>query len=86
MSLRLLVMAAAVCVVVDGSAGNAGSLVNAVTGVAEAPIGHLQPRARHFAPGSVREQIEQRQMSSFDAEQQKLDEQFDKSLNICRCQ
>jgi len=31
------------------------------------------------------EQTEQQQMSRFDAEQQKLDEELDKSLNICRC-
>jgi hypothetical protein len=49
-----------------------------------APIGHLQPRAWQFAPESTAEQAQQGAMSNFDAEQQKLDEQLDKHLNICR--
>jgi hypothetical protein len=49
-----------------------------------APIGHLQPRAPQFAPESTAEQAQQGEMSNFDAEQQKLDEQLDKHLNICR--
>ena len=49
-----------------------------------APIGHLQPRAQQFAPGSPAEQAVQDNMSTFDAQQQKLDEQLDKRLNICR--
>jgi hypothetical protein len=49
-----------------------------------APIGHLQPRAHPFAPGSTAEQAEQEDMSNFDAQQQKLDEELDKHLNICR--
>jgi len=50
-----------------------------------APIGHLQPHARNFSPGSAAEQTEQDRMSNFDAEQHKMDEELDKSLNICRC-
>jgi hypothetical protein len=50
-----------------------------------APIGHLQPHARNFFPGSAVEQTEQDRMSNFDAEQHKMDEELDKSLNICRC-
>jgi hypothetical protein len=49
-----------------------------------APIDHLQPRAQQFVPGSTAEQTEQQQMSNFDAQQQKLDEELDKRLNICR--
>jgi hypothetical protein len=49
-----------------------------------APIGHLQPRAQPFVSQSAAEQAEQQKMSSFDAEQQKMDEEFDKRLNICR--
>jgi hypothetical protein len=49
-----------------------------------APIGHLQPRAQQFAPRSASEQAEQEAMSNFDAQQQKLDEELDKHLNICR--
>jgi hypothetical protein len=52
MSLRLLVMATVVCaVVIDSSVGNAAPPVNAVTPMRQAPIGHLQPRARQFSPG-----------------------------------
>jgi hypothetical protein len=51
----------------------------------QAPIGHLQPRAQQFSPRSPAEQTEQQRMSTFDAEQQKLDEELDKRLNICRC-
>ena len=49
-----------------------------------APIGHLQPRAQQLTPGSTAEQAEQEKMSNFDAQQQKLDEELDKHLNICR--
>jgi hypothetical protein len=48
-----------------------------------APIGHLQPHAARFSPGSAAEQLEQEQMSTFNARQQKLDEELDKKLNIC---
>jgi hypothetical protein len=87
MSLRLPAMTAAVCIVVISSPiGYARPLTNAAAPIPQAPIGHLQPRARQISPGSVPEQIEQQKMSAFDAEQRKLDEQLDKSLNICRCQ
>jgi hypothetical protein len=59
---------------------------SAATGLPNsAPIGHLQPRAQQFSPRSAAEQAEQQKMSAFDAQQQKLDEELDKSLNICRC-
>ncbi|MBR1150428.1 hypothetical protein [Bradyrhizobium sp. JYMT SZCCT0428] len=87
MSLRLPAMTAVVCtVVISSPVGYARPLANALAPMPQAPIGHLQPRARQFSPGSVPEQIEQQKMSAFDAEQRKLDEQLDKSLNICRCQ
>jgi hypothetical protein len=72
---------------VSGSAAvNAQQISNPVTAVpAGAPIGHLQPRAQQFSPRSPAEQVEQQQMSIFDAQQQKLDEELDKKLNICRC-
>jgi hypothetical protein len=86
MPLRLLAIAAVISVVViDSPAGNAGPLVDAATAVPQAPIGHLQPRASRLSSGSAAEQIEQEQMSTFDAEQHKLDEQLDRSLNICKC-
>ena len=66
--------------------GNAEPLAGSATTLPEdAPIGHLQPRARQFSPRSPAEQTEQQRQSMFDAEQQKLDKQLDKSLNICRC-
>ena len=69
-----------------GSAGAiAAPLDQPSTSVPQAPIGHLQPRAPQFSSRAPDEQIEQQQMSEFDAEQRKLDEQLDKSLNICRC-
>jgi hypothetical protein len=87
MSLRVLAIAALVgFVVVDSSPGNAGPMANAPTPIPQAPIGHLQPRERQFSAGSAPEQIQQQKMSAFDADQQKLDEQLDKRLNICRCQ
>jgi hypothetical protein len=71
-------------------AGSAAVNAGPVTGSTKtlplaAPIGHLQPRAQPLSPRSRAEQNEQQQMSRFDAEQQKLDEQLDKRLNICRC-
>jgi hypothetical protein len=49
-----------------------------------APIGHLQPRAQQFVPSAPAEQAVQDNMSTFDAQQQKLDDELDKRLNICR--
>jgi hypothetical protein len=70
---------------VSGTAVGAQSIVGAPTIVpGNAPIGHLQPRAQQFAPRSAAEQAEQAVMSNFDAQQQKLDEELDKQLNICR--
>jgi len=73
------------CVVVFGNAAvNAEPLAGSPATVPSAPIGHLQPRAQQFSPRSPAEQTEQQQMSVYDAQQQKLDEQLDKQLNICR--
>jgi hypothetical protein len=72
---------------VSGSAAvNAQQISDPVTAApGGAPIGHLQPRAQQLSPRSPAEQTEQQQMSIFDAQQQKLDEELDKKLNICRC-
>jgi hypothetical protein len=72
---------------VSGSAAvNAQQISDPVTAVpGGAPIGHLQPRAEQFSPRSPAGQVEHQQMSIFDARQQKLDEELDKKLNICRC-
>jgi hypothetical protein len=50
-----------------------------------APIGHAQPRAEDFAPRSRPNQEEQDRLSTFDAQQQRLDEMLDRKLSICRC-
>jgi hypothetical protein len=42
------------------------------------------PAPSSFPPRSPAEQVEQQNMSIFDAQQQKLDEALDKHLNICR--
>lgn len=66
------------------AAANADPLRGSMTStVPTAPIGHLQPHAQQFAPRSPAEQSEQQQLSTFDAQQQKLDEELDKKLNIC---
>jgi hypothetical protein len=75
-----------VTLILGNAIGHAEPLAASATTVPwNAPIGHLQPRAQQFAPRSTAEQTEQQQQSRFDAEQQKLDRQLDKSLNICRC-
>jgi hypothetical protein len=72
-------------VLVFGNAAvNADPLAGPTATVPSAPIGHLQPRAQQFSPRSPGEQTVQQHMSTYDAEQQKLDEQLDKQLNICR--
>ena len=68
-----------------GGAVNARAIAGPPTTVpGGAPIGHLQPRARQFAPRSASDQAEQDRMSIYDAQQQKLDQELDKQLNICR--
>jgi hypothetical protein len=83
----LLVIALASTIAAWGGGGvMAQSITGSVTGLPNsAPIGHLQPRAQQLSPRSAAEQAEQQKMSAFDAQQQKLDEELDKSLNICRC-
>jgi hypothetical protein len=72
--------------VLGNAVGNAEPLAGSTTAVpGGAPIGHLQPHTQQFSPGAPAEQTEQQQQSIYDAEQQKLDKQLDKSLNICRC-
>jgi len=82
----LLVIAVASTIAWAGGGVMAQSITGSATGVPNsAPIGHLQPRAQQFSARSAAEQAEQQKMSAFDAQQQKLDEELDKSLNICRC-
>jgi hypothetical protein len=83
---RLLTAIVFVSAVLFGSAmADADPLPSPVTTVPQAPIGHLQPRAHPISPSAPAEEIEQQRLSTFDAEQQKLDQQLDRSLNICRC-
>ena len=71
--------------VLGNAFSNAASIGGPGTTVyGSAPIGHLQPRAEQFPPRSPAEQVEQRNMSIFDAQQRRLDEELDKQLNICR--
>ena len=79
--LAATVIAAAALASVDPTAAQNG---RPGLSIPQAPIGHLQPRASHFAPRSSAEQVEQDRMSAFDAEQQKLDQDLDRRLNICR--
>jgi hypothetical protein len=58
---------------------------SATSAPAEAPAVHVQPRADDFQPRSAASEAEQKRLSAFDAEQQKLDEALDKKLSICRC-
>ena len=82
----ILVLAAGLgSVLILGGAGDMPQAGVPLTVYGNAPIGHLQPHAQGFAPATAAEQGEQDRMSKFDAEQRKLDEQLDKSLNICRC-
>jgi hypothetical protein len=70
---------------VSGSAvGNADPMNSGLTVYGNAPIGHLQPRAQQFTPNSSAFQADQQQQAIQDAQEQKLDEQLDKQLNICR--
>jgi len=70
----------------DDAVGNAASTTaSGYTIYGSAPIGHLQPRAQQFSSHAPAERAEQKRMSTFDTRQQKLDEELDKSLNICRC-
>jgi hypothetical protein len=69
--------------------GNVASHAAPMTGGGDtvygsAPVGHLQPRAQQFVPQSPAEQAEQQQMSTFDVQQRKEDEELDRKLNICR--
>jgi hypothetical protein len=86
MRLTLLVLTLGGMLVASGNAAvGAQSIVDTATTVpGGAPIGHLQPRAQQFAPSSTAEQAEQQEMSNFDAQQQKLDQELDRQLNICR--
>jgi hypothetical protein len=85
-STLLITLALGTALVASGDAAVfAQSIAGASTGVPIAPIGHLQPRRQQFSSRSAAEQAEQQKMSQFDVEQQKLDGELDKRLNICRC-
>ncbi len=50
-----------------------------------APVGHAQPTPNGFLSDEDANADEQQRLSKYDAQQHLLDEQLDKSLNICRC-
>jgi hypothetical protein len=50
-----------------------------------APVGHAQPTPNGLLSDEDANADEQQRLSKFDAQQHLLDEQLDKSLNICRC-
>jgi hypothetical protein len=83
----LLAIAVLGSALVSGNAfGNAAPIKSpGFTVYGNAPIGHLQPRAQQFSPNSPAVETEQQLLSRFNAQQQKQDEELDKSLNICRC-
>jgi hypothetical protein len=88
MRITLLITAALASAIVLGNAIVDAQPITAPPGTTvygNAPIGHLQPRAEQFVPQSPAEQSVRRRQSEYDAQQQKLDEQLDQSLNICRC-
>jgi hypothetical protein len=85
----LLVTLISASAIVSGSswAEDAG-IVNTQTitpTVLPAPVGHFQPTKKSFSPDSIGNEIEQRKLSAFDAQQRQMDEMLDKKLNICRC-
>jgi hypothetical protein len=86
-SMRTTLLATAIllnALVLGGTASYADQLTAPTPTVWQAPIGHLQPRAQQVSPNAPAEQAEQQRMSTYDAEQQKLDQNLDKRLNICR--
>jgi len=84
--MRTTIPAACVLVGVLSSSVSASAQTRERVGVVpNAPIGHLQPRANGFTPGSVDDQAEQERLSLSNAEQQKREGALDKKLNICRC-
>jgi hypothetical protein len=88
MRTTLLITATLASAIVLGNANVGAQPITAPPGTTvygNAPIGHLQPRAEQFVPQSPADQSVQRRQSIYDAQQQKLDEELDKSLNICRC-
>jgi hypothetical protein len=82
---KLLVMLAFASAIVSGNAfaQDAGTMIPPT--VPPAPVGHAQPTQRSLAPNSTADEVEQRRLSAFDAQQRQLDEMLDKKLNICRC-
>jgi hypothetical protein len=82
---RLLAWTIVAAAVLFSAYATAAQLDQPGASIPQAPIGHLQPRAPHFSPRSSAEQVEQDRMSVFDAEQNKLDQELDRKLNICRC-
>jgi hypothetical protein len=82
--LVMLTFASAIIVISSGSWAEDTGMVSTPI-VLPAPVGHVQPTTRGFSPNSTGNEVEQRRLSAFDAQQHQLDEMLDKKLNICGC-
>jgi hypothetical protein len=81
-----LMIIAVIGALLSNGGGRAVQLTNSVAQRQDnAPIGHLQPRAAGFSSGTPVDQLEQQNISKFDAEQKKLGRKLDNELSICRC-
>lgn len=83
-SLSSALIIAALCVAADPHVAMAQHHF-AVQQQSPAPVGHAQPTPDGFLSDQNESPDEQQRLSNFDAEQHRMDQQLDKSLNICRC-
>jgi hypothetical protein len=84
--MRTLLATAMLTSILISNSVNANQLPGSTTAFpGQAPIGHLQPRSDGFPRNPPASKAEQETPSNFDARQQKLDQELDKALNICRC-
>jgi len=81
LSSALVIAALAITVVPNVAMAQQHAVVHRVP----TPVGHAQPTPDGFLSDQSESPDEQRRLSQFDAEQHRLDQQLDKSLNICRC-
>jgi hypothetical protein len=50
-----------------------------------APVGHFQPRAGVYTPGSYANHAVQNELQQYNEQQQRSDRALDQKLNLCRC-
>ena len=84
----LIIIALGTTIAASGSPAVTAQQISDPMVFGDAPIEHLQPQAQQVTPSSAAssaaQQSEQQKISTFDAEQQRLD--IDKKFNICsRC-